>query len=442
MRRILLLFLVCGLTAYPQASKKPATAWPIGTLSVQGNKIYTQEKLLEIAGLKVGQVAGKPEFDAARDRLLATGAFESVGYRFNPEATGSPRYAAVFEVAEVPQVFPYRFESLPGDPKLLAAEIRRQEPLFADKIPATEQVLARVSREVQNILAKAGFNEPVRAKLMAESKDNLQVVFQPSSMPVVAEVKFHGNDSIPLKTLQNAIAGAAIGAAYTEARFKEILNNGIRPLYEAQGRLRVSFPTIAAEPAKDVKGLIVDVGVKEGDVYKLTSVALTGPMAGSRTLLKEGGFKLEQAVDMTAVEEGLDKIRKSLRKSGYLDVKAAAERKIDDKEKTVELTIPVEPGPQYTFGKLTIEGLDIQTEPQVRKLWALKQGKPFDGGYPNFFLARLKEDNLFENLGDTKAAVKKDDKSRIVDVTLHFTSNGKPLPRIGPDAPGQPTAWP
>jgi Outer membrane protein len=115
---------------------------------------------------------------------------------------------------------------------------------------------------------------------------------------------------------------------------------------------------------------------------------------------------------------------------------------IDDQQKTVELTIPVEPGPQYTFGKLTLEGLDIQTEPQVRKLWALKPGKPFDGGYPALFLARLKEDGVFENLGDTKAEIKKDDKTRIVDVTLHFTSNGKPLPRIGPDAPGQPVSWP
>ena len=60
------------------------TAWPIGKLNVEGNRIYSDEKILEAAGLKLGQLAGKAEFDAARDRLLATGAFESVGYKFEP----------------------------------------------------------------------------------------------------------------------------------------------------------------------------------------------------------------------------------------------------------------------------------------------------------------------------------------------------------------------
>ena len=34
---------------------------------------YTAEQLLAVAGLKIGQVAGKSDFEAARDRLIATG---------------------------------------------------------------------------------------------------------------------------------------------------------------------------------------------------------------------------------------------------------------------------------------------------------------------------------------------------------------------------------
>jgi len=46
--------------------------------------------LLAVAGLKIGQVAGKPEFDAARDKLVACGAFETVGYKFG---RGTPQKA-------------------------------------------------------------------------------------------------------------------------------------------------------------------------------------------------------------------------------------------------------------------------------------------------------------------------------------------------------------
>src|SRR6266516_4216284 len=58
------------------------TKWPVESLLVEGNKNYTREQVLQVAGLKLGQMAGKPEFEAARDRLVASGAFETVGYKF------------------------------------------------------------------------------------------------------------------------------------------------------------------------------------------------------------------------------------------------------------------------------------------------------------------------------------------------------------------------
>ena len=66
--------------AAPKKVTAPAPAkWPIESLQVEGNHNYTREQVLAVAGVKVGQMAGKPEFDAARDRLVSSGAFETVG---------------------------------------------------------------------------------------------------------------------------------------------------------------------------------------------------------------------------------------------------------------------------------------------------------------------------------------------------------------------------
>jgi len=46
-----------------------------------------------------------------------------------------------------------------------------------------------------------------------------------------------------------------------------MLDASIRPIYDARGRVRVSFPKIETEKAKDVEGLIVTVTVDEGDSY-------------------------------------------------------------------------------------------------------------------------------------------------------------------------------
>ena len=49
----------------------------------------------------------------------------------------------MFEVAEVDQLFPYRFEELPLADDELRAALRKQEPILGDQIPATQEVMDR-----------------------------------------------------------------------------------------------------------------------------------------------------------------------------------------------------------------------------------------------------------------------------------------------------------
>ena len=77
------------------------------------------------------------------------------------------------------------------------------------------------------------------------------------------------------------------------------------------------------------------------------------------------------------------------------------DRKIDDKSLTVDVVLKFDKGPQYKFGKLTIQGLDLEGEPAVRKMWGVAEGRPFNALYPNYFLDRVREDGIFDGLGET-----------------------------------------
>src|SRR6202040_1833190 len=90
---------------------QPPARWPIESITVEGLHIYTREQIVETTGLKIGQIAGRPEFEAARDRLVASGAFDTVGFKFVPGKNGQG-YAATFQVTEVQQVYPIDFEKL------------------------------------------------------------------------------------------------------------------------------------------------------------------------------------------------------------------------------------------------------------------------------------------------------------------------------------------
>jgi outer membrane protein assembly factor BamA len=138
------------------------------------------------------------------------------------------------------------------------------------------------------------------------------------------------------------------------------------------------------------------------------------------SLVKAGEFKAGDAANVDKIAEGVERVRKAVRRAGYLDATVRSERRIDEGKKTVNVALRVEAGPQYTMGKVAFEGLDLNGEAEMKRIWALPEGKPFNPEYPDVFLQRVKERGLFDNLGQTKADTKVNAKSHTVDVTLVF----------------------
>jgi outer membrane protein insertion porin family len=419
MQYVLALLLLCA----PAMAQKPAGAqrWPIQRLTIEGLKNYSREQALAASGLKVGQLAGRADFETARERLLATGVFETVGYRFAP-AGGSTGYEASFEVVEVEPVYPVRFESLDAPDADLKAWLHKKDPFFGARIPATESTLKRHAAAIEEYLAGKGRTEKIAGKVVAESADRFAIVFRPAAgAPKVAEVRFKGNEVVPTSVLLNAFAGVAYGTIYGEPAFRQMLDASVRPIYEARGRIRLKFPTITTAKAEKVEGLVVTVTVEEGPSYELGEVTLEGDTpVPAKDLLKAGGFKPGDLANFDDINAGLDRMKKRLRREGYTKAAMHVDRHPDDQKKTVALVIKPEPGPQYFFGKLTIQGLDILTEPQVRKIWTLQPGKPFNADYPEYFLEQVRERGLFDGLGKTRSSVQVDEEHRIADVTLSF----------------------
>jgi len=389
---------------------------------VEGNRIFTRDQVLAVAGLKIGQLAGKPEFDAAHDRLVASGAFERVDYKFEP-GPDKLGFVATFQVTETQPMFPVQFEDLGVPAKEIEGVLAAKDPLFSTaNLPATKNVLDRYTAWIQEYLGTKGITEKMAGRVTALTTDKFAIVFRPArGLPAVAQVTFTGNQVVPQSALREAVHGVAMGAPFTDAGFREILDNAVRPVYEQRGRVRVAFPEIRAEPVKDVEGVHVFVKVDEGASYELGKVEIAGPSpVDPAALLKAGDFKTGDVANFDRVNDGLERIRKAVWRSGYLQVKVTGERKIDDEKKTVGVAVHIVPGTQYLTGKLTLVGLDLNGEAEIKRIWTMKEGKVFNPEYPDHFLERVRSDGLFDGLGKTKADVKVNEATHVVDVTLTF----------------------
>jgi len=427
-----LLFAVCTAGAQTRRPNKNAapmpppavsgdTAWPIETLTVEGNHNYPADKILAAAGLHLGDRAGKPEFEAARQRLAATGAFENVGYRFAPAKDGKG-YDAVIEISELGALYPLRFEDLPASDAQLRGWLRQKDPLFGDKIPATKPEVDRYVRWIAEYLSGQGYREPVIGKVTSEASSDLIVVFRPAkARPSIARVKFTNTGDVPASLLQSAMYGVAVGVLYDEPDFRQLLDTTARARYEARGMLRVAFSKIETAPAKDVDGIEVTVQAEPGPVYKLGRVGFTGsPTSSRQELTKLANLKANETVNFDDVKAAQERIAQNLRREGYLQAGSEVKRDIHDQDHIVDLTVQISPGPQFTLGRLDIVGLDIESEPTIRKMWGIPPGKPFNPDYPDRFLKIVNDQGIFDNLKKTRAETKVNQNAHTVDVTLYF----------------------
>ena len=434
--RALLIAFLAATALFAEQKKRaepPPAVFPLSSLRVEGNQKLTVDKILSVAALKVGEPVIRTDFDQARKRLMATGAFQSVAYEFKP-SMDAKGVDGVLRVIEVDYWFPYRFEDLPASDSALRAMLRKQELILGDQIPATKEVITRYTAAIEEFL---GGKVEVTGKVISDVPDHPAIVFRPPApRPNIAEVHFTGNDVLPTSSLVNSLAPVAVGVPYSDATMQELLDASVRTLYEERGRVGVTFPRIAVEKAARIDGVSVTVTVNEGESYSFANVKVVGVPGNQADGVK---WRSGDIANLEEVRSGANKIVARLKSDGYLNATSKTDRTIHENNHTVDALITVTPGPQYHFGKLTIEGLDLITEPQIRKVWMLNPGSPFRPDYPDQFLKDLRDQGVFENLGDTRAEKTVNEKTKTVDVKLFFGA-AKPKEKTGIQLPKGP--WP
>jgi outer membrane protein insertion porin family len=408
--------------AVPPAPAPASRTAPLAEIAVTGNRNYTTAAIIAASKLRIGQLMAESDFEPARERLMATGGFETIGYRYAPTADGKG-YALTFEVTEIERTLPIRFEELPAPASELQKLLANKEPLFGgERAPGHQAVLDRFAKSLTEYLAATkSYKETVVAKVQADVPGELYVLFRPAKGRLrVAQIAFTGNELLDSGMLGNAFGIVAIGAEYKEDTIRKLLDSAVRPHYEARGHLGVQFPKIEMSPMKDVEGVAIIIQVIEGKPYKYGEINATGNGIAPKEVYSIAGLKPGDTANFDTVKAVSDKLVARMQRDGYMRSKASFSRKVNDEKLTVDVTFKTEAGPQYMFGKLDIKGLDVIGEPAVRKIWGLKSGKPFNVDYPQYFLNNVKEQGLFDGLKETRFETKIDDKNLVVDVTLYF----------------------
>src|SRR6185312_17243955 len=96
----------------PKAAKKQPPPGALHAVNIKGNQLYSTAGILKELGLRVGQRVDPQAIEQARKKLLGTELFSNVTDEYRFSGTVPPEYNLTFEVTEIQQIFPMRFERL------------------------------------------------------------------------------------------------------------------------------------------------------------------------------------------------------------------------------------------------------------------------------------------------------------------------------------------
>jgi len=405
----------------PSPAKREPPPGPLRSIVVKGNKLYPTDAIIKESGLKIGQRVSKSIIEEARKKIQDTELFNSVAFEYRTTAGPAPDYSITFDLIENEQIFPMRFERLGASPEAISDYLKTHVDLYSDRIPGTEGVLHRYTEAVRQFLAQSNPNMKVRCAISNDDPQQLTVLFTPDApAPTISQVEVSGNVAIDTGTILRAVNQVAVGAPLSETRLKMILDGAIKPVYAAKGYAAVSFPKVETIPSKNNLGVVVKVEIKDGPIFKFGSIRFRGNGLDQDEVRSAIPFKPGQTFNSEQVDNFRLDLMHRLKRRGMLDAMITTQAEPEDDKRTVSVTYNVVPGEVYNFGSLDIQGLDITSQPVIDKLWAEKPGHPFNPDYPDFFLKKVQEQGLFDNLGDTHSDYTADASSHNVVVHLYF----------------------
>jgi hypothetical protein len=106
-------------------------------------------------------------------------------------------------------------------------------------------------------------------------------------------------------------------------------------------------------------------------------------------MLAAARFPTGKLANWKLIQEGLWAMEKIVKRAGFFDATASADRTYDDTAHMLALRVRIAKGPLYHFGGIRMIGLSPDLQERARRIWRPKSGDPYDYTYTSEFFQAI-----------------------------------------------------
>jgi outer membrane protein insertion porin family len=350
------------------------------SIQFKGAPEYSDQELLNAAGLKKGTVITADEMKDHFQRLMDTGVFENVSYKFDG-------VDLVYSLKLADPLYTVRLQNLPLTPgKDLDAKLHDRLPLYHGKVPPEGGLLDSVRQALEEMLAAQGIKATIAATQVndARAPKVAAISFAITAPPVLVGEIHLDPSSAPLDPKASEILAHQTGAPYDVEGSHSQIETYLGNLYHDKGYLEAAIratPQGAPAIATDAIRIPFLLSVEPGPLYKLSNVQLSpGVLVSQADFDHQSHIHPGDIADGQHVTDNWQYMSRQYHNKGYLKAAVHPVPTFNRDQGTVSFTVTVEPGPVYTMGSLRIDNVSDELRTAVLAAWKMPAGAVFNEG--------------------------------------------------------------
>jgi outer membrane protein assembly factor BamA len=359
------------------------------SIQFKGDAEYTEQELLDAAGLKKGVVLTSAEMNDHSKRLMDSGVFDNLTYKFDGQDL-------VYLLKPSTQLYPVRLENLPLAPGAdLDARLHSRLPLYHGKVPSEGSLLDDVRKQLEEILAAQGitttltsvpYSDPKKARKGTITAINFSILDPPVQ---IGAIHLEGVSPALAAKIEPVITEAGKNPFDTENSAPN-LENVLRLFYEDQGYAAVKVHAVTSgDPAITSSAIQIpfSVTVEEGRLYKLGTIQLPPEAPVDKADIDKilNGDGSNQAPGI-GLRTAWSLIATRYKSKGHLDCAVLPHAQIDETAGTVNYIVDVNPGPVYHLAFVKFDNVSDALRTMLLHNWQMLPGDTFDPSYLATFL--------------------------------------------------------
>ena len=394
----------------------------IESLKIVGNKRIDESTILYYIKSKPGTILSKSQIRKDIEQIFSLGQFKDIQVDTQSQLKG---LEVKFIVVEIPSIG--NVEIL-GNSKIETNDIREKIGLRRGAT-FNEHIVQESKKEILKAYKEKGyFFAETRIETNRGSENLVDVVIRISEGEKVKieKIRFSGNKAFKDKKLAEQMQ--------TEARTwydflddsgvyqKDILKLDmfrIEGFYQDNGYLRAKVLEPRIDVNKKARQIHIIIPVEEGPQFRIKSLDVKGDNTISHDDIKKSLLtKKGDIYNVSQLRQDIVTVTDLYSAKGFAYAEANPITEIDDKARTVSLSIDIDKGKKVYVGKINMLG-NIKTKDNViRREFRLKEGQLFDGTKLKRSKQRINNLNFFE---DVKIDTKRGESPELIDILATVT---------------------